>query len=82
MREDQIFINPVGYFTGCSQNFTWFRYVWKGLFLHNTVSVRVSLSYQVLAVSVFDLHTRDGKFHSRTEEMKETALDTTRKMIN
>jgi len=37
LREEQVFINPSGYFTGCSQNFTWFKYIYKGLFLHNIV---------------------------------------------
>jgi hypothetical protein len=62
LREEQIFINPVGYSTGRSENCTWFGYSWKGSFLYNVASVLVSLSYQVLAVSVFDLRPRNENF--------------------
>jgi hypothetical protein len=74
LRAEQIFINLSGYFTGCPQNFTWFTYVYKGLFLHNIVSVCVSLSHQVLTDSVFDLHLRDEKFHSSTEGRRRLLL--------
>jgi hypothetical protein len=73
LREEQIFLTRVDILQAALKILRDSNTSIRG-FLHNIVSVRVSLSHQVLIDPVFDLHPRDEKLHSLTEGRRRLLL--------